>query len=545
MNDNNLILKDLGDLITSTKASVRSFAKSSEYGLSTAFANALVAAFPDYTFEFYERTIKVGTPARQYIYVSGQSFALSVCLMDYCEELGKYRAIAYKILNRNREHLSGIASGEGRIDDKVFTALRDNTNSRLTESFRAKTKEFFTTNSNGSENMVTQNTDFLMKFLTDYRWWLGGKQISRNNDWSISPISTLLNMPQNDSNFIARAVSRATEDSGFRDAFKQAISREWSKENTDDVFDHQSGSTAGGVAENILLYGVPGCGKSYAIKTEYCNDDERMERAVFHPDYTYSDFIGQILPKVEDGHIEYRFEPGPFTRILKRAIESPESVFYLVVEEINRGNAPAIFGDIFQLLDRDESGCSEYGVSNESIANYVYGNVDSKIKIPGNLFILATMNTSDQNVFTLDTAFKRRWSMRMIENNIDACEYAHHPICGYSITWGAFAKTINQMIIELSESNLSNEDNRLGAYFVREADLDNAGRFAEKVLMYLWNDAFKFDHDKVFKAEYRSLDELITAFLHIGFSVFKDDVLFGAMEPTTEETNESGDHPVE
>ncbi|MDY5774046.1 MAG: AAA family ATPase, partial [Bacteroidaceae bacterium] len=188
-------------------------------------------------------------------------------------------------------------------------------------------------------------------------------------------------------------------------------------------------------AENILLYGVPGCGKSYTIKTEYCDDDDHMERAVFHPDYTYSDFVGQILPRVDEGHIEYRFEPGPFTRILKKAVETPDESFYLVVEEINRGNAPAIFGDIFQLLDRDESGCSEYGVSNENISNYVYGDATTKIKIPGNLFVLATMNTSDQNVSTLDTAFKRRWTMRMIKNDIDACEYAGHQIRPWGITW--------------------------------------------------------------------------------------------------------------
>lgn len=298
-------------------------------------------------------------------------------------------------------------------------------------------------------------------------------------------------------------------------------------------------------AENILLYGVPGCGKSHTIKTDYCDVDDNMERAVFHPDYTYSDFIGQILPRVDEGHIEYRFEPGPFTRILKKAVDAPKESFYLVVEEINRGNAPAIFGDIFQLLDRDESGYSEYGVSNENISNYVYGNATTKIKIPGNLFVLATMNTSDQNVFTLDTAFKRRWTMRMIENNIDACEYANHQICAWGITWGTFAKTINQKITELSENNLSNEDNRLGAYFVRQADLNDAERFGEKILMYLWNDAFKFDHDKVFKAEYRTLDELIAGFLRVGFAVFSDDIVFETVAEEAGDIVETDNPPAE
>ena len=290
---------------------------------------------------------------------------------------------------------------------------------------------------------------------------------------------------------------------------------------TEDEF-HIIGKTA----ENILLYGVPGSGKSNAVKTEYCNDDSHMERVVFHPDYTYSDFVGQILPKVTAGHVTYDFDPGPFTKIMKRACATPEEEFFLVVEEINRGNAPAIFGDIFQLLDRDVYGVSEYGVSNEKVAEYIYGNKERKIKIPSNLYVIATMNTSDQNVFTLDTAFKRRWTMRFVENNVDACSFANKQICAWPVTWGAFVKTINRRIIELGENNLSNEDHRLGAYFVHEEDLSDSVRFGEKVLMYLWNDAFKFDHDKVFKSDYRTLDELVIAFEKLGFAVFSDDIVF-------------------
>ena len=295
--------------------------------------------------------------------------------------------------------------------------------------------------------------------------------------------------------------------------------------------DNQEELNKDNIADNILLYGVPGCGKSHTIKEKYCNDDARMERAVFHPDYTYSDFVGQILPKVlvnETGNksITYEFEAGPFTRILRKAKESPAESFFLVVEEINRGNAPAIFGDIFQLLDRDDNGESEYGISNEAIAEYVYGDKNQKVKIPSNLYILATMNTSDQNVFTLDTAFKRRWSMKRIENNIDACKYGGHEVCGSGISWRVFAKTINNMIIEVSTENLSNEDNRLGAYFVKASELDNADKFGEKVLMYLWNDAFKYDHEKVFKPEYHTLDELIDGFKDVGFDIFIDKGVF-------------------
>lgn len=287
------------------------------------------------------------------------------------------------------------------------------------------------------------------------------------------------------------------------------------------------------VADNILLYGVPGCGKSHEIKENYCDDDDYMERAVFHPDYTYSDFVGQILPKIEtDEHgnkrVSYEFEAGPFTKILRKAVqpENKASFFYLIIEEINRGNAPAIFGDIFQLLDRDDDGESEYGISNDSIADYVYGDKTKKVKLPSNLYILATMNTSDQNVFTLDTAFKRRWSMKRIENNIDGCKYGTHKVCNTGVEWRVFAKTVNDLIIDISTENLSNEDNRLGAYFVKESELDDADKFGEKVLMYLWNDAFKYDHDKVFKAKYHTLDELIDGFKTDGLNVFEKADLF-------------------
>lgn len=279
------------------------------------------------------------------------------------------------------------------------------------------------------------------------------------------------------------------------------------------------------IGENILLYGVPGCGKSHTIKRDYCDDEQYMERVVFHPDYTYSDFVGQIMPTNVDGHISYPFIPGPFTRILKKATDDPNHEYFLVIEEINRGNAPAIFGEVFQLLDR-QNGVSEYGISNADIAKVVYNDPIAMVRIPANLFILATMNTADQNVFTLDTAFKRRWAMKNIRNDIADCDYGNTFICGSTITWRVFAETINELIIDLGQGSLSSEDNRLGAYFVREDELGDSTAFAEKVLMYLWNDAFKYDHSRVFKTKYKTLEDLIDGFLAVQFGVFQDTVGF-------------------
>lgn len=276
-------------------------------------------------------------------------------------------------------------------------------------------------------------------------------------------------------------------------------------------------------AENILLYGVPGSGKSHTIKTKYCPMEQYMERVVFHPDYTCSDFVGQILPKVENTEngdkLKYEFTPGPFTRILRKAEEDPSNYYYLVIEELSRGNAPAIFGEVFQLLDRKDEeeypankvGESEFGISNYEVALEVYKNAEHQVRIPSNLYILATMNTADQNVFTLDTAFQRRWNMKQIENNFEKSRHSMDMIEGTRIAWGAFATVVNDLIIDTNEDMLSSEDKRLGTYFAKKKELA-ADRFPEKVLKYLWDDAFKMDRDTVFKTELKTLEEVVVMY---------------------------------
>lgn len=303
---------------------------------------------------------------------------------------------------------------------------------------------------------------------------------------------------------------------------------------------------------NILLYGVPGSGKSHKIATEYCNDESRMERLVFHPDYMNTDFVGQILPVVkENGDITYSFVPGPFTRILKKAVDNPTEHFYLIVEELNRGNAPGIFGEIFQLLDRDKNGTSVYGINNSLIADEVYGDKTKQIRIPSNLSLLATMNTADQNVFTLDTAFQRRWIMEMIENDVEASDYAGYFIADSQYTWSIFNSVVNNQILETSNQTLSSEDKRMGAYFISSKILNKEyiqelpsddellnefneknKRFAEKVLKYLWDDAFKFNRGTLFNInEFASLEAIIKHFTdnqNSGkqrFAIFTNDII--------------------
>lgn len=311
-----------------------------------------------------------------------------------------------------------------------------------------------------------------------------------------------------------------------------------------------------------IYYGVPGCGKSNKIDEETINtSDEQKMRVVFHPEYTNADFVGQILPTNVDGNIEYKFRPGPLSKILRRAYLHPDKKYYLIVEEINRGNAAAIFGEYFQLLDRIAAkkevpangytyteGWSSYSIENEFINWYIrenlYADVNHKlqneddgiakksdyesqkaieignlhfsvntgIRLPPNLSILATMNTSDQNVFILDNAFQRRWDMVLVKNEFgdDSENQKLATIENSDITWETFQKTINEKISQFSkENNFSSMiDKRLGCWFVKAVPDKNDANgkyiitedsFKNKILKYLWDDAFKFCHEDVFE----------------------------------------------
>ncbi|WQZ32950.1 McrB family protein [Helicobacter pylori] len=291
--------------------------------------------------------------------------------------------------------------------------------------------------------------------------------------------------------------------------------------------------------KNIILYGVPGSGKSYTLQRDYCNDNSVVEKIVFHPDYSYSDFVGQIMPSVDDsGIVSYKFNPGPFTNILKKAYHNPQIRHVLVIDEINRGNAPAIFGEIFQLLDRlkhdkngFKKGSSEYAINNMDIANIVHNDKNASIRIPSNLWIIATMNTSDQNVFTLDTAFQRRFSMQLIENSFENVDddFKNMKILDTDITWQKFCTTINEKIAQNNEGLSSMEDKRFGVYFVNIDDLKSKENFAHKVIKYLWDDVFKFDRNIIFDTtKFNTLEAVVKNFTkekgRTQFDIFSDDV---------------------
>ena len=308
-----------------------------------------------------------------------------------------------------------------------------------------------------------------------------------------------------------------------------------------------------------IFYGVPGCGKSHKISEmledknifDITSEENQIVRTVFHPDYTNADFVGQILPEVKGEKIEYNFKAGPFTEILAKALINPENQYVLIIEEINRGNSAAIFGEIFQLLDRLEGektstiggnkygkGWSEYFFMNDLINEYVRkiaspsDNVETSVQIngitftentgirlPPNLSLLATMNTSDQNVFTLDNAFQRRWDMEYISNKYEESKANDKQKAQYNskigetaISWGKFRDAINKEISNPENSFANAEDKQLGLFFIKaENNVINESDFSNKVLKYLWNDIFKRDKS-IFNDDVSTFGDLLDAF---------------------------------
>jgi hypothetical protein len=298
---------------------------------------------------------------------------------------------------------------------------------------------------------------------------------------------------------------------------------------------------------NLIYYGVPGCGKSYLLQQKFAGlpADQRPLRTTFYLDYSYSDFVGQLTPVSQNNRLDYVFIPGPFSKALKKAFDHPDMEIILIIEEMNRGNAPAIFGSCFQLLDRRSGDvtCSQFPIEDRQIRQYLNGTPENPGKvgeyldslreqcreleigedtvlIPNNLSIYGTMNTSDQSVFPLDNAFKRRFNFEHISNDFDDNDQSIRGLYvpGTAVTWEDFVNQVNAKIRK--DASTPFEDKQIGKRFVSETLLSKSSnnpdqnlrrRFAMKVLEYLWDDVSKANRGEWFAPD-KSFDELISDF---------------------------------
>lgn len=281
------------------------------------------------------------------------------------------------------------------------------------------------------------------------------------------------------------------------------------------------------IARQIIYYGAPGTGKSHKIKEQLEGvPKENIFRITFHPDSDYSTFVGAYKPtrserplyglfgketvRLKDGKdlteetITYKFIPQAFLNAYMQAYKKPEEKVYLIIEEINRGNCAQIFGDLFQLLDRDENGVSEYTIKADAdLKAFLVDEMgkdndaikDGELCLPSNLYIYATMNTSDQSLFPIDSAFKRRWDWEYEPIKYKNTNWVID-IQNKEYSWVSFQKVVNERIFVATNS----EDKMLGDYFVNPSD----GRITEKMLLnkilfYLWNDVCKDGEGDIFK----------------------------------------------
>lgn len=246
----------------------------------------------------------------------------------------------------------------------------------------------------------------------------------------------------------------------------------------------------------IIFFGTPGSGKSYRVKL--LTEKKRVHRTTFHPDSDYASFVGCYKPTMERDEIKYSFSPQVFTEAYVDAWKNPEEEVYLVIEEINRGNCAQIFGDLFQLLDRNSDGYSDYRIKADSdLRDYLYSQLgkgnegikNGELCLPPNLRIFATMNTSDQSLFPMDSAFKRRWDWEYIPVDYNEIRSDFVITIGEKkYHWLEFLKIVNERIRKATDS----EDKQMGNFFIKTNVSEDV--FKSKVMFYLWNEVCRDEY---------------------------------------------------
>ena len=464
--------------------------------------------------------------------------------------------------NMTTSYLKTYKTRSRKYPDRSLRALSDEVSSLIDEKL-------------SEDGCSEEEIMYFKNYVHDYLWWGGEKTIDRS-DYYNSPVLSLLNVVHTENGFYTKLIELFDLNLGLHDLI-DLLGVSTILNEIDEPEENASLSNSSIIGKNLIVYGAPGTGKSYRLGQ--LSSGYKVMTTTFHSEYSYSDFIGTFRPvplyhrntqtegvsvASHEGSyydaagneftrgrpfIDYRFVPGDLLKVLKEAIQaeyigSPRH-YVLVIEELNRGNAAAIFGDFFQLLDRDATGRSKYSIMNGDVVNYLKETLGEafsgdEVYIPGNLSIYATMNSADQGVFPLDTAFKRRWNYEYLRINYSAIEHGGTkiPYGGGTVLFKDFMETINE---NLSARLQVHEDKLLGSYFVSpeelgsesdEADSDHVDRLKElvsnKILMYLWDDVARYQRASIFRQtvtfgdvihQYKTGEQIFTFDFPIEYSV--------------------------
>lgn len=438
------------------------------------------------------------------IFLPNQWFYIASYFTDFYNELQRYKKEALKVTTKERLKI---------LNGAKLSNAEENRLQHL--------------------SLSEQSKSYLRLFMTNYSWWYGAKTIDRG-DFYVSPILNSARLVNASQSFVAELCAFLADKKELVEAF---ISGEESTSSNRNITNKDN-------TLQQIFYGAPGTGKSHKIKDDAdvkaADEKNLVFRTTFHPDSDYSTFAGAYKPtttkravrnvagdiikdtnkeEVYEDCITYSFIPQAFLQAYAAAWNNPDDKVFLVIEEINRGNCAQIFGDLFQLLDRDDEGASEYPImADKDIAKYLNGNdeegrpvltnkdgiKDGKVRLPKNLHIWATMNTSDQSLFPIDSAFKRRWDWVYMPI-ADAKKNYVIEIDNDQYDWWSFLEAINDII----ESTTHSEDKKLGYFFAKAKDgRISVETFVSKVIFYLWNDVFK-DNETNHKAFKDSDGELL------------------------------------
>ena len=454
------------------------------------------------TVVYYEHSAVINTKKGLSIFLPNQWFYIASYFTELYNELQRYKQEAIKIVSSER--------------------LKSLNGSSLSEDEKRKLQ---------SLSMDETSKSYLERFMTDYSWWNGAKTIDRG-DFYVSPILNCAKLVNASQSYIADLCAFLADKKDLVDAIIHSAEKVSTKKS-----DNQNLR-----ALQQIYFGAPGTGKSHEIKLQI--QKHKSFRITFHPDTDYSSFVGAYKPTsvevpmlttlgekaipvkdmegnpLTENKIIYTYVKQAFLNAYieawkEQANETPQPV-YLVIEEINRGNCAQIFGDIFQLLDRNANGFSDYAIVpdadlsrhvkkdleklvivNKEAINAIYEEceedmvdkvVNGKVLLlPNNLYIWATMNTSDQSLFPIDSAFKRRWDWKYIKI-ADAHKNWQIKIGTKTYDWWQFVQAINYFVFDATQS----EDKNLGYFFAKAKDsIINAETFVSKVIFYLYTDVFK------------------------------------------------------